>query len=52
MDALSAKIQEILSIPESELNARAIDAYNFIINNKTSDKQVHKIISFLSDNSV
>ena len=52
VDALSAKIQEILSIPESELNARAIDAYNFIINNKTSDKQVHKIISFLSDNSV
>lgn len=49
VDALAQRIIEIMSYSEEELNAKAEKAYNFIMNNKTSDRQIKRMIEFLFD---
>lgn len=46
-EALIKTINDILTKPLSELNAKAEDAYRFISENKTSKHQVSKLIDFL-----
>ena len=47
---IAHKIDEILSKPQVDLNNKAQKAYEFIINNKTAEIQVKRIIDFLSKN--
>ena len=48
-NALTDTIDRVLSLPEAELAEKAAGAYEFIMKNKTSDKQVRKMIDFLAD---
>lgn len=47
-DSLINTIEYVLSLPISELKAKARSAYDFIINYKSSQVQVKKIIDYLS----
>ncbi len=48
VESLTEIINEILEKPAEELKEKAIKARKFILENKTSKKQVSKIISFLN----
>ena len=48
INALSERINEVLSLRQEELNRKAIEAGTFIIKNKTSFMQVKKILDFLN----
>ena len=45
--SLSNKLDEVLSLSSRTLNLKAFEAYNFIMENKTSAKQVAKILDFI-----
>lgn len=49
VDALSELITNVLSLPQNELNQRAYEAWNFIINQKNSKQQVCKILNYYID---
>lgn len=44
---MASVINHVLSLPQSELDAKARSAYNFIMKNKTAKKQASKLIEFL-----
>ena len=46
VDALSELITNVLSLPQEELDRRAYEAWNFIINHKNSKCQVLKILNY------
>lgn len=48
VDTLSARIEQVLSLPQSELDRKAIEAYAFVASNKTSEVQARKIADFMS----
>ena len=46
-DSLTSCIEEVIALSDDVLKKKAVDAYEFIMNNKTSKIQVKKIIDFL-----
>lgn len=48
IDSLTETINTVLDKPSEELKEKASKARNFILNNKTSQKQISKIIAFLN----
>lgn len=46
-DTLAKDLEKVLSIPQQERNKKAKEAYDFILREKTSEKQTEKIIDFL-----
>jgi glycosyltransferase involved in cell wall biosynthesis len=49
---LATKIDEIINIPPEELRAKAYKAQQYVLNNKSWEKQCEKIYKFMSNNSV
>ena len=49
VDALAAKIQEVLQYSPSELDRKAEQAYNFIAQHKTAKTQVRKMMDFMGE---
>lgn len=47
IDALANAMRNILSLPQTVLDNKAFEAYNFIVNNKTAKSQVKKILEFI-----
>lgn len=49
LDYLANRIQEVLFLPQEELDKKAYKAYQFINNVKTSSKQVSRMMEFLAE---
>lgn len=49
VDGLSKRIDEVLSLPLSELENKGEEAYNFVVQQKSSYKQVNKMIQFVEE---
>ena len=49
LDYLANRIQEVLFLPQEELDKKAYKAYQFINNGKTSSKQVSRMMEFLAE---
>lgn len=47
INLLAHKIEEVLLLPQPVLNRKAKEAFDYIVNNKTSKMQTAKIINFL-----
>ena len=45
-------IEEVMSLSQEELNKRALNAFNFIMENKTSEKQIKRIIDYIRSRMV
>ena len=48
-ETLVATIENVMSLPQSVLDEKARDAFEFIDNNKTAEKQVKRILDFISE---
>lgn len=48
-EGLAHVIETVLSKPQIELNQKALEAFNFIANNKTAKKQASRIINFIRE---
>lgn len=48
IDYLSKRIEEVLFLSQEELDTKAYEAYQFINNSKTSQKQVARMMEFLA----
>lgn len=44
---LARVLNEVLNMPQEELNSKAKDAFDFIVNNKTSLHQIKRLLDFL-----
>lgn len=49
VDGLAERIQEVIHFPQSELNKKAEEAYNFILQNKTAKMQMKRLLDFMCE---